>query len=351
MMMCSNIPHLKELKMKLSEIAKLVNGEMRGNDIEISGVSNLDFQAEGTLGYAENKNALSIMSQSDVSALLLPQNLECDSKPVIKTENPKLAFSTVLELFSPYQTYSGKEYPNTYIAGSAKIGKNVTVMPFACVMDDAEIGDNTVIYPHVFIGNGARIGKDCVLKSGVKVDDLTVLGDRVIIHHNSVIGGDGFGYIQDDGKNHKLAQIGTIVVGNDTEIGACVTIDRATIGTTLIGEDVKIDNLVQIGHNCKIGDHTIIVSQVGIAGSSTVGKNCIFAGQVGIADHITIGDNVVILAKAGVEKKKIESNSVLLGYPARDAILTRRIFAAEEKLPELVKTIRELKEKIEHEKK
>ncbi len=337
--------------MKLSEIAVLINGEMRGNDIEISGVSNLDFQAEGTLGYAENKNTLSIMSKSTVSALILPLNMECDGKPVIMVENPKIAFSKVLELFSPYQTYSGKEYPNTYVSGSAKIGKNVTLMPFACIMDDAIIGDNTVVYSHVFIGKGVRIGKDCVLKSGVKIDDLTVIGDRVIIHHNSVIGGDGFGYIQVDGKNHKLAQIGTINIGNDTEIGACVTIDRATIGTTEIGEDVKIDNLVQIGHNCKIGDHSILVSQVGIAGSSTMGKNCIMAGQVGIADHITIGDNVVILAKAGVEKKNIDSNSVLLGIPARDAILTRRIFAAEEKLPELIKTVRELKEKVENEKK
>jgi len=318
---------------------------MRGNDIEISGVSNLDVQSEGTIGYAENKNTLTVMSRSPVSALILPTTIEYDGKPVISVDNPKLAFSRVLEMFSPYEPYEAKTYPNTYIATTAKLGKNVTVMPFACIMDGAVIGDDTLIYPHVFIGKNVKIGKKCVLKSGVKIDDLTEVGNNVIIHHNTVLGGDGFGYVQEGGRNLKVTQIGTISIGDHVEIGACVAIDRATVGKTEIGCGVKIDNLVQIGHNCKIGDNSILVSQVGIAGSSVLGKNCILAGQVGVADHVVMGDNVVILAQAGVEKRKIDSNSVLLGTPARDAILTRRIFSAEEKLPEIIKTLREIKEK------
>jgi UDP-3-O-[3-hydroxymyristoyl] glucosamine N-acyltransferase len=333
--------------MKLSEIAKLVGGQLEGDDVDINGVSNLEIQTKGTIGYVEKAKHLKNFEDSEVSALIIPENSDCDKKPVIKVKNPKLAFSMVLERFSPYKPYPKKIYPNTHIEDSAKIGDNVTVMPFSVIMDDAEIGGGCVIYSNVFIGKGVKIGKNCIIKAGVKIDDFTQLGDNVIIHHNSVIGGDGFGYIQDEGRNKKIPQIGGIVIGNNVEIGACVTIDRATIGDTLIEDEVKIDNLVQIAHNVKIGYGSIVVSQVGIAGSTTVGKNCIFAGQVGIADHITIGDNVVIMAQAGVDQRKIESGSILLGTPAREFMHTKRVFASMDRLPELVKTVRELQKRME----
>lgn len=332
--------------MKLSSIADLIGGKMSGEDIEILGVANLENQASGTIAYAEKPKSLKLLSESKVSALIVKEGAEVRGKPFISVENPRLAFQKVLAAFSPYQDYEAKIYPNSFVADSAKLGKNVTVMPFACVMDGAEIGANSVLYPHVFVGKGVKIGSDCVLKSGVKIDDLSVLGDRVVIHHNSVVGGDGFGYEQVDGINFKTPQIGTIRIGDDVEIGACVAIDRSTMGETLIGSGVKIDNLVQIAHNVKIGENTILAGQTGIAGSCTLGKNCILAGQVGMADHIELGDHVVVMSKTGVEKRKVESGSVLMGIPARDVMLQRRVYASLDRLPEVVKIVRKLEKEL-----
>ncbi len=334
--------------MKLSEIANLVGGALSGPDAEISGVSDLDRQTPGTIAYAENKKGLDVLAPSPVAALILTPNLECPGKPVIRSDNPRLAFSKVLEAFSPYKPYPEKIYPGSHIEPTARIGRDVTVLPQAVIMDNAEIGDGCVIYSHVFVGKNVRIGKNCVLKSGVKIDEGTEIGDNAIIHHNAVIGGDGFGYLQIGGRNVKVPQIGRIVIGNDVEIGACVTIDRATIGETLVGAGVKIDNLVQVAHNVKIGDHSVIMSQAGIAGSSTLGKACFLTGQVGIADHVTLGDGVIVLAQSGVESRQvIESGKFVFGTPARDMMEQKRIYSALARLPELVKTVTALKKKID----
>lgn len=334
--------------MKLSEIANLFDGTLEGQDLEITGVSNLDIQKPNTIAYAENKKTLTRLTNTEVSALLLPMDLEYNEKPVIRVTNPKMAFIEVLKLFNPYTKYPQKIYPQTYIEESAQIEKNVTIMPFTTIMENSTIGEDTTLYAHVFIGRNVTIGKNCIIKSGVKIDDGTVIGDNVIIHHNSVIGGDGFGYVQDDqGKNHKIPQIGNIVIESDVEIGACVTIDRAAFHSTHIHQGVKIDNLVQIAHNVEIGENSIIVSQVGIAGSSSIGKNCVLAGQVGVADHVKIGNHVVIMAQSGIDKKKIEDNKVLFGSPARDFMFSKRIYASQEKLPALIKTVNLIKKKLE----
>jgi UDP-3-O-[3-hydroxymyristoyl] glucosamine N-acyltransferase len=333
--------------MKLSEIARLIGEEVTGNDVEINGVSDLEHQEPHTIAYAENKRNLELLAVSSVAALIIPKGMAFSGKPVLLSENPKLAFSKVLALFSPYKSYPQQIYPNTYIEKSASIGKNVTIMPFACIMDNAQIGDKTVIYPQVFIGKNVKIGKNCIIKAGVKIDDETTIGDNVIIHHNSVIGGDGYGYIQKDEKNIKIPQIGRIVIEDDVEIGVCVAIDRATIGETRIGKGTKIDNLVQIAHNVKIGENSIIISQVGIAGSSTIGKNCIITGQAGVSDHVTLGDRVVVLAQSGIESKaNIESGKIVLGTPARDMMEQKRIYAGLTRLSELIKTVNELKKNL-----
>jgi UDP-3-O-[3-hydroxymyristoyl] glucosamine N-acyltransferase len=213
-------------------------------------------------------------------------------------------------------------------------------------MDNARIGENTVIYSQVYIGKNVTVGKNCIIKAGVKIDDETVIGDNTIIHHNSVIGGEGFGYIGKDGLNIKIPHIGRIVIGNDVEIGSCVTVDRAEISETIIGDGVKIDNLVQIAHNVKIGEGTLIASCVGISGSSVIGSHCILAGQVGVADHVMLGDNVILLAQSGVRPGRVESNSVLFGTPALDAMKAKRIHAAMERLPEIVKGFSKIKKKL-----
>jgi UDP-3-O-[3-hydroxymyristoyl] glucosamine N-acyltransferase len=333
--------------MKLSDIAKQINGELTGNDCDITGVSDLDNQNSGTIAYADNKRNLEILSKSTVSAIILPKTLEFSAKPVIHVENPKLSFSKVLEIFSPYRPYRKKMYPNVYIEKSAKLGKEVTILPFTNIMDNAEIGDGTIIYSQVFIGKNVKIGKNCIIKAGVKIDDETTVGDNVIIHHNTVVGGDGFGYLQLEGKNVKILQVGKIIIEDDVEIGALVAIDRATIGKTVIGKGTKIDNMVQIAHNVVIGENSIIISQVGIGGSSTIGKNCIITGQVGIADHVKIGDNVLVLAQSGIEsKQELESGKVYFGSPAREMMEMKRIYSAQKRLPEMVKAINEIKKKL-----
>lgn len=336
--------------MKLSEIANLISGKLIGKDVDIYGVSNLDVQTANTIAYVEKKKNIKIFANSPVAAMIIAEDMEFLEKPIIKVKNPKLAFSEILQIFSPYTPYKQQIYPNVYIEDSANIADNVTIMPFTTVMDKAQIGSATMIYSNVFIGKNVKIGKNCIIKSGVKIDDFAEIGDNVNIHHNTVIGGEGFGYIQDEGKNKKIPQIGKIIIKDNVEIGACVTIDRATLGETLIEEGVKIDNLVQIAHNVKIGKNSILVAQVGIAGSTTIGENCIFAGQVGVADHIEIGDNVILMAQSGIDKKKIESGSVLFGSPAKNAMLAKRISSAQDKLPEIVKTVRELKRRLLDEK-
>ncbi len=330
--------------MKLSEIARIIEGSLNGKDAEILGVSDLDLQKENTIAYAVDAKNLEILEHSPVSAVILPEGLSCASKPFIRTSDPKLAFIAVAGIFTPYKPYRNEIYPAVYIEKGAKLGLNVTVLPFTSIMDNASIGDNTVIYSHVFIGKNVIIGKNCIIKAGVCIDDETVVGDGTIIHHNAVIGGDGFGYIQKDKKNIKIPQIGRIVIGSNVEIGACTTVDRAAISETVIGDGVKIDNLVQIGHNVKIGEQTVIMSGVGISGSDVIGARCILTGQVGIADHATIGDDVIVLAQSGVQSgKKIESNSILFGSPAVNAMDQRRIIAAMTRLPDMVKTISKIK--------
>lgn len=333
--------------MKLSEIASLIGGTLEGKDTDITGVSDLDEQFPGTIAFADNKKNLEKLISTAVAALILPAELTCTEKPVIRVTSPKFAFLKVLEKFSPYRDHKKETYPNVYIEKTAKIGKNPSILPFAVIMDNAVIGDDAVIYSHVYIGRDVKIGNHCVLKAGVVIDDGTVIGDNCIIHHNTVVGGDGYGYIQKDGRNIKVPQIGRIVIGNDVELGAGVTIDRATMGETVIGNGVKVDNLVQIAHNVKIGDDSIIISQVGIGGSSTIGKNCFLTGQVGIADHVTIGDGVVLLAQSGVESKQvIESGKFFFGTPAREMMPQKRIYAAMERLPQALKTLNIMKKKL-----
>lgn len=333
--------------MKLSAIAALVGGKLQGADLEIEGLCDLSEQRPGTLAFADSKRNLEKLKNTAAGALLVPAGLECAEKPCVVVDDVRMAMIRILETFSPYKPYPVGVSPRAFVADTAVIGKNVTILPNATVMDHATVGDNSVIYPGAFIGKNAKIGADCVIKAGAVIDEGVELHDRVIVHHNAVIGGDGFGYLQKDGVSFKVPQIGKIIVKNDVEIGACTTVDRAAIGETVIGEGVKIDNLVQIAHNVNIGDHSILVSQVGVAGSSSIGKFCIIAGQAGIADHVKIGDKVVLMARTSIESNgNIEPGRVLFGTPARDIMEEKRIIIALGKLPEMIKTVRELSKKV-----
>jgi len=213
------------------------------------------------------------------------------------------------------------------------------------VEEGVRIGSGSVIQPGCFLGKGSRIGKNCLLHPRVTILQGCQIGNNVVIHSGVVIGSDGFGFAREEGVYKKIPQAGNVVIEDEVEIGANVTIDRATMGSTVIGRGTKIDNLVQVGHNVTIGENTVIAAQVGISGSVKIGKGCTLAGQVGIAGHLEIGDNVTIAAQSGIHKSLPEGITVL-GYPAREIQKERRIMAIVGKLPDLVKKIRKLEEQV-----
>lgn len=332
--------------MKLSEIAHFFNAKIEGDsEIEISGVKGFEEAQEGDITYISSSKYATLAQNSKASAFIVKEKISDLNKPQLITENPQFVFAKLLEMFymkpQPYKGVSEK----AIIASTAHIGKNVTVYPFVYIEDDVKIGDNTVIYPFTFIGKETSIGSDCIIYPNVTVRERVKIGNRVIIHAGTQIGSDGFGYIFHEGKHHKIPQVGGVIIEDDVEIGACVTIDRATTGNTFIGKGTKIDNLVQIAHNVKIGQNVIIVAQVGIAGSSQVGDGCILAGQVGISDHVEIEAGTIITAQSGVMPGKVQKG-VFSGSPImphREWLRTNAIF---QKLPELYKKLKEVEEKI-----
>uniref|UniRef100_A0A7C4ENF0 UDP-3-O-acylglucosamine N-acyltransferase n=1 Tax=Thermodesulfovibrio aggregans TaxID=86166 RepID=A0A7C4ENF0_9BACT len=332
--------------MKLSDIAKLFNVNVEAEqDIEISGVKGIEDAQEGDITYVAGSKYFEIARKSRASAFIVKDRIEGLNKPQIIVENPQLVFAKLLELFyvkpHPYRGIS----ENSIVSSSAKIGSNVTVYPFVYIDEDVNIGDGTVIYPFCFIGRGSSIGSQCVIYSNVTIREGVRIGNSVIIHAGTIIGSDGFGYIFHDGKHHKIPQVGGVIIEDDVEIGACVTIDRATTGYTVIGKGTKIDNLVQIAHNVKIGQNCIIVAQAGIAGSSAIGDGCILAGQVGISDHVEVDSGTIITAKSGVMPGRLTKGvySGIPVFPHRQWLKANAIF---QKLPEIYKKIKEIEEKI-----
>lgn len=268
-----------------------------------------------------------------------------DGRPVIRVENPRAAFAALLELFRAPEEIERVISPLAYIAPTAKIGSNVAVQPFAVIEDGAEIGDGSIIYPHVYVGKRVKIGKDCIVYPSVTIREDCVLGNRVILQAGSVIGGDGFGYVTQNGKHSKVLQTGNVVLQDDVEIGNNTCIDRATVDSTIVGKGTKIDNLVHLGHNDILGENCLVVAHVGISGSVTVGNNVTFAGQVGTVGHITIGDNCVFGGKTGITNN-IPANSFMAGFPAMPHKEWLRQEANLRKIGDLIKRVKDLEKEI-----
>lgn len=332
--------------MRLWEIAELFNGKIEGDgNIDIKGVKGLEDAEEGDITYLSSSKNLSRLIESKASAVLVKEKLEGIDKVQVIVSNPQLVFARLLSLFyvkpEPYLGLSEK----AFISAKASIGENVTVYPFSYIEENVSIGDGTVIYPFVFIGRESKIGKGCIIYPNVTIRERVTIGNRVIIHSGAVIGADGFGYVFNEGNHEKIPQVGTVLIEDDVEIGANTNIDRATTGMTVIGEGTKIDNLVQIAHNVKIGKRCIIVAQVGIAGSSTIGDGCILAGQVGISDHVEIEPGTIITAQSGVMPGRVEKG-VFSGYPIMPHREWLKATAVFQKLPEIHRKLREIEEKI-----
>jgi len=329
----------------LREIAALVDGEVLGaGDPAITGVTNIEDAGPDDITFAVPPH-LDKAAASQAAAVIVPEDIVSYPKPAIRVANPRIAFTKVLELFTPPAVVARGVHPSAVIGGGVRLGANVAVMACAVIADNAVIGDNVVLYPHTYIGEGATVGNDSVLYPGVTVYAGCRIGARAIVHSGAVIGSDGFGFVTFDGRHHKVPQVGNVVIEDDVEIGANTTIDRATTGSTIVRRGTKIDNLVHIAHNVTVGENCFLVAFTGIAGSTKIGNNVIFAGQSGSVGHITIGDNCIFAGKSGATSD-VPANSFYAGFPARPHKEWLRAEAAVRKLPDLVKKVKQLEARI-----
>ncbi len=330
----------------LQEIAQLIGGDVAGDGTtKISGLSNIPLARAGDLTFAVPPH-IDEAKTCAASAVLIPLDTNDFPKPAVKVQDPRAAFAKLLELFTPKLEIPVGISPKAHIGKDVKISDNVTIMPFAVVDDGAEIHSGAIIYPHVYIGQHVTIGADTVIYSSATVREFCKVGKRCVIHSSAVIGSDGFGFTTKDGVHTKVPQVGNVIIEDDVEIGAHVGIDRAAMGSTIIGHGTKIDNLVHIAHNCKIGANCLIVAQTGISGSTTVGDNVTFGGQVGTVGHIHIGGNSVYAARSGISKSMPEG-FFGAGFPIQSHADWLKQQAMIKKVPELLERIRQLERQID----
>ncbi len=328
-------------------IAEIVNGEIFGDpETVVTGLSEPSTAQQGDLVFAWSKSYAEQAFKGQASAVVTSRELSRPEKPHIVVAEPRLAMAVLLDALFPPEPMPAKISPTAIIGEGVKLGERVFVGDYAVISDQSVIGDGTVIYPHVYIGHCVQIGANCRIYPQVTIYDGVIIGNRVVIHAGSVIGKDGFGFVWDGERHRRIPQVGTVVIEDDVEIGANVCIDRATIGETRIGKGTKIDNLVQIAHNCTLGAHCVLAGQVGLAGSVKVGKGVMMGGQVGIADHVKVGDGVALLAKSGLIDNA-PPKTQWAGYPARTRIQWLRIEAALNELPDALKFLRQLERRLE----
>ena len=309
------------MKLTARQIAQILGGEVEGDsNVEVTGFARIEHGKPGTVSFFANPKYEKYVYTSRASVLLV----NADFKPtapvgpaMVRVRDAYTAVADLLKYVSCQRRKLGAHRGRSSIAWSAKLGKKVWIGDFCSIGRNCAIGDGTVIHNNVTVGDGCRIGRECVIYPGVRLYPGMVIGDNVIIHENAVIGSDGFGNApQLDGSWQKIEHLGNVVIGDNVEIGANTTIDRAQMESTIIGKGVKIDNLCMIAHNVQIGENTVMAAQCGIAGSTKIGKNCILAGQVGIAGHLTIADNTSVGAQAGIIGNVSRPDQSLLGSPA-----------------------------------
>jgi len=331
----------------LKEISALVGGEIIGNaDIVIRGISGIKEAQEGDITFLANARYEALLETTKASAVITSQDIVKSSKPLIRTVNPSLAFAKVVNVFASHVIQHPKGIHKTaVISPTARLGSRVAVGAHTIIEDDVVIGDDTIIYGLCYVGRETVIGNNCLIYSHVSVRERIEIGSRVIIHCGAVLGSDGFGFEAVNGVQEKIPQIGTVVLGDDVEVGANVTIDRARFDKTLIGRGTKIDNLVQIAHNVVTGKNCIIIAQAGVSGSTVLEDNVILAGQAGLVGHIRVGEGAVVAAQAGVTKS-VPARTMVSGYPARLHETAIKVNACVQNLPLLYKKIKELEAKV-----
>jgi len=327
----------------VKELASRLGGIATGDPlVQLTGFAPADSARPGDLTFAENEAYFARADVSQASAVLVAENYRSASgKNLIRVPNARIAFAQVLPLFFPEPVHSPGQHPTAVVAASAQVDASAFIGPHCVLGERAKIGPGVVLMGGNHLGDDCVVGEQSRLFPNVVLYARTVLGRRVRIHAGSIIGSDGFGYVLDQGLHRKVPQVGQVIIHDDVEIGANVTIDRAALGATVVGRGTKIDNLVQIAHNVTIGEHSIVVAQVGIAGSTKVGNQVTIAGQAGLAGHLRIGDRVVLAAQSGV-MHNIPEGQKWMGSPAQPDRVTKRQLLALEKLPELLRRVADL---------
>jgi UDP-3-O-[3-hydroxymyristoyl] glucosamine N-acyltransferase len=333
-------------------IAGFLNGEIEGNpDIIINTVAKIEEGHAGALSFLANPKYEHFLYTTKASVVLVNKNFVPSAKveaTLIKVENTYEALASLLRLVDQARPRKKGIHPAAIIENTARIGTEVYIGPYAYIGENCIIGDGCSVYPHVYIGDNTRLGNNCTINPGVKIYHDCLIGEGCIIHAGTVIGSDGFGFApQSESEFMKIPQLGNVILEDHVEIGANVTIDRATMGSTIIRKGVKLDNLIQIGHNVEVGENTVMAGMSGIAGSAKVGKNCMIGGQVGIVGHIKIANGTKIGAQAGVHSDVKEENMTIIGSPAIDYIHFLKCSVIFKKLPEMKIKIDVLEKEIE----
>jgi len=328
-----------------AEIAKLLNGEVLGDgNATLTGFAAAAAAKPGDLTFAETDGFFTAAENSAATAVIAGKNASSTKKIVIRVANPRIAFAKALAAFFPEPKFSAGIHPSAVVAASAQIDPTAHIGPHCVVGERVKLGANVVLQSGNAIGADSVLGDETNLFPNVTIYPRTQTGRRVRIHAGSVIGSDGYGYVLDGGFHRKVPQIGNVVIGDDVEIGANVTIDRGALGSTVIGRGTKIDNLVQIAHNVQIGEHCLIIAQVGISGSTRLGNYVILAGQSGVAGHLKIGNQVTVAAQSGV-MHDIPDGGKWFGSPAQPDKQTKRQMIAIQLLPELLRRVAKLEKK------
>jgi UDP-3-O-[3-hydroxymyristoyl] glucosamine N-acyltransferase len=332
----------------VKELAKLMSITFDGDgEVKISGFSGIQDGKKGTITFLSDKKFEKYLATTKASAIILEKGKEYPTVkiPKLYSQYPYFTFVKIIELFKPRKHPSSGIHPSAVIENGVHLGNNVSIGAHAFIGEGTSIDDESIIYPSVFIGRDCKIGAKSILYPNVSIMDESEIGTYVIIQSGTVIGSDGFGFMNIKGIHEKIPQMGKVVIEDNVEIGSNVSIDRAVLEETRICKGTKIDNLVQIAHNVKIGENSLIVAQVGIAGSSEIGNNVILAGQVGLIGHIKIGDNSIIGAQSGIGKS-LPPNSRYSGSPAFDHKSWLRSIITFPKIPDMLKRLNDLEKKI-----
>ena len=330
----------------LGSIAEALGATLEGDPSRlITGVAPLDKAGPEHVSFLVNPKYRRAAEQSAAGAVVVGRGVEGLPQALLRVDSAQAALIPLLRLFHPEAPILAGVHPAAIVAPGARVHPSASIGPYAVIEPGAVIGARNRVGALCFVGAGATLGDDVVLHPRAVVSDGVIIGSRVVVHPGAVLGADGFGYAFDGTAHRKIPQVGGLRIEDDVEIGANTTIDRATLGETRIRRGSKIDNLVQVGHNCDVGEDVILVSQVGISGSCKIGNRAILAGQVGVADHVTIGEGAVLTAQSGVPND-VAAGEVWSGTPSRPAPETRRIWAAETLLPQLVRKVRALEKRV-----